>query len=107
MVKIIRDILPGRIYPLNCNSSKRPLYPHRAVVKRRATVRRAGIGTNEAVDADAAFESGIGPDRFEDDDAALYAVECFRMHDYGVACIAELYAIACSNAELGAIVRMN
>ena len=76
-------------------------------MKHRSSIRRAGIGPDQGVDAYAAFECRIRPDRFEDDDAALYAVECFGMNDDGVACVAELYAIVCGDAELGAIVGVN
>jgi hypothetical protein len=50
-------------------------------VKRRAAIRRAGISADERIDADAAFECGVGPDRFDNDNAALQAIECGIQRD--------------------------
>src|SRR5258705_13131211 len=68
--------------------------PNRAVVKRRAAVRRAGVGADQRVDAEAAFECGVGPDRLHDDDAPLQAVESFGMQRDRAARIADFDTLA-------------
>ena len=95
-----------RDVPAGSKCRRRP-HPHLVVVERRAAVWRAGVGAGQHVDALAALMRAIRPDAFGDDDAAAHAVEQLRMQHDLAARVADLDAIAGSDAEMRGVVRVD
>ena len=83
------------------------LHPYCSVMKCGAAVWSNRVGTDQAVDANAVFEIGVGPDAFNDYNAGLQTIERLCVDYYFVASIADHHAVTALDVEFGAIAGMD
>src|SRR5262249_37553791 len=81
--------------------------PDGGVVEHRATVRPAGIGRGQRIDAHAGLEIAVGPDALDHDDALLLARPGLAAHDRLAALVADLQPIALGKAQCRALLRVH